>query len=108
MARLTGAVLSDDQLFRARVGELLKSGAVPVSLTQDQSITAAAALDVALVDGRANLDVAIATIEKMRASQTPVAIFMIAADANPAAILQAMRAGANEFFAWPLENDPFQ
>ena len=107
MARLTGTILSDDQLFKARVGELLRSGATPVSLTQDQSITAAATLDVVVVDGRANLEVAIATIEKLRSSHASVAIFMIAAEANPAAILQAMRAGANEFFAWPLENDVF-
>jgi pilus assembly protein CpaE len=41
-----------------------------------------------------------ATIERLRASQPSVAIFAIASSAEPDLILQAMRAGANEFFPW--------
>ena len=41
-----------------------------------------------------------AAIERLRAGHPSVAIFAIAATAEPDLILQAMRAGANEFFPW--------
>jgi pilus assembly protein CpaE len=41
-----------------------------------------------------------AAIERLRAGQPSVAIFAIAVTAEPDLILQAMRAGANEFFPW--------
>jgi pilus assembly protein CpaE len=48
-----------------------------------------------------------AAIERQRASHPSVAIFAIAFAAEPELILQAMRAGANEFFAWPVPADSF-
>jgi pilus assembly protein CpaE len=41
-----------------------------------------------------------AAIERLRANHPSVAIFAIAGTAEPDLILQAMRAGANEFFPW--------
>jgi pilus assembly protein CpaE len=41
-----------------------------------------------------------AAIERLRAGSPAVAIFAISAGAEPDLILQAMRAGANEFFPW--------
>jgi pilus assembly protein CpaE len=41
-----------------------------------------------------------AAIERLRAGSATLAIFAIAATAEPQLILQAMRAGANEFFPW--------
>src|SRR5439155_23722817 len=35
-------------------------------------------------------------------------IFAVASSADPDLILQAMRAGANEFFVWPPADDVFQ
>ena len=107
MARLSGIIISDDELFRARTSEVLRSGTVRVSLGQERSVRSSGAPDLVVVDGRSDVDTAIATIEKIRAAHPAVSIFMIAAEANPGVILQAMRAGANEFFAWPLENDAF-
>ena len=40
-------------------------------------------------------------VERVRGSWPAVAIFAIASEAAPDLILQAMRAGANEFFTWP-------
>src|SRR4029078_2884604 len=42
----------------------------------------------------------VAAIELLRASSANMAIFAIATAAEPNLILQAMRAGANEFFPW--------
>jgi pilus assembly protein CpaE len=41
-----------------------------------------------------------AAIERLRASSASLSIFAVAAGAEPDLILQAMRAGANEFFPW--------
>ena len=40
------------------------------------------------------------TIERLRASWSSTSIFAVAATAEPDQILQAMRAGANEYLAW--------
>ena len=43
-------------------------------------------------------------IERLRASWPTSSIFAIASSTQPELILQAMRAGANEFLAWPLDD----
>ena len=101
MAKLTGTILTDDDVFRARVVELMRSGAGLVSIIDERLARGAAAPDVAIVDGRQNTADAMGTIERLRAGAPGSAIFMIAAEASPDLILQSMRAGANEFFAWP-------
>ena len=47
------------------------------------------------------------TIERLRAGATGASIFAIALTADPDLILQAMRAGANEFFIWPPADETF-
>jgi len=56
--------------------------------------------DVVVVDIRADASSGMAAIERLRAGHPTVAVFAIAAVADPDLILQAMRAGANEFFPW--------
>src|SRR6266550_5758423 len=107
MAKLTGTILTDDDVFRARVVELMRSGAGLVSIIDERLARGAAAPDVAIVDGRNNTADAMGTIERLRAGAPGSAIFMIAGEASPDLILQSMRAGANEFFAWPLQETPF-
>ena len=106
MARLTGTIITDDDAFAARVGELLRSGPVPVA-AGGMSAAGGGAPDVAVIDGRGDTSAAIAAIERMRAASPGMAIFLIAGEPDPSVILQSMRAGANEFFAWPLADGPF-
>jgi pilus assembly protein CpaE len=47
------------------------------------------------------------TIERLRASSPHATIVNIAQQAQPEVIIQAMRAGANEFFTWPLAEETF-
>jgi pilus assembly protein CpaE len=56
--------------------------------------------DIVVIDIRGEASSGMATIERFRAGHPTVALFAIAAQAEPDLILQAMRAGANEFFAW--------
>lgn len=99
MARLSGTILSDDESFKAQLGNLLRLSSVPI-LVADGSNP-----DIVVVDGRGDVTAAVALVERLRAADATTGIFFVASDSNPDAILRSMRAGANEFFAWPLAND---
>ena len=107
MALLTAYVLSADSDFKSRTSDLLRGGTVPVTVVDDRPATNGFQPDVVLVDGR-DEGSALATIEQVRATASAVSIFMIASAANPDVILQAMRAGANEFLTWPPSEPAFQ
>jgi pilus assembly protein CpaE len=106
MAQLVGHVVSADDVFKKQVGRLLRSGAIPVSVLGDWNGTMTAP-DFIVVDIRSDLSTAMATIERLRASAAGAGIFAVANSAEPDLILQSMRAGANEFFAWPLADEMF-
>jgi pilus assembly protein CpaE len=97
MAQLAASIVSHDEEFKRQVARLLRAGGVPVVVVENR---ADAAPDVFVVDIRTDAPSGVATIERMRASHGTVAIFAIATVADPELILQAMRAGANEFFPW--------
>ena len=107
MARLSGTILTDDDVFRARLVEMMRSGPVPVSVVDERVATGAVASDVIIVDGRHDPADAVATIARLRPGAPASAIFMIAAEASPDLILNSMRAGANEFLAWPAQDPAF-
>jgi len=100
MALLTGLILSDDDAFRRESAAVLRSGATPVTVTHERQ-AADAQPDVVVVDGRHDMNATLASIERLRAAAPALSIFMVALEASPDAILQAMRAGANEFLTWP-------
>jgi pilus assembly protein CpaE len=101
MARLTGSLHTPDDSFRTDVATLLRTTAVQVSLGDERLTRAGTPTDVIFVDGRSDLDDSLHAVERLRAEHPIAVIFFMAAEANPDLILHAMRAGANEFFAWP-------
>jgi pilus assembly protein CpaE len=107
MARLTAHIVSDDDAFKRQIGGLLRAGAIPVSITDSRPGANGASPDLIVVDGRGQAAVAMANIERLRAAAPGVGIFMVAPEAHPDLILQAMRAGANEFFTWPPSDTAF-
>jgi pilus assembly protein CpaE len=108
MARLAGVIVSDDEIFRKQVTNVLRSGPVPVSVSEDRHPKEAGpAPDVLIVDGRGDAQMSMTTIERLRISAPTATIVNIALQAQPELIIQAMRAGANEFFTWPLPEDAF-
>jgi pilus assembly protein CpaE len=107
MALLTAQILSDDEGFRKAASDLLRSGAVPISIG-DSASTSTAHPDLVIVDGRNQHAYALSEIERLRIAAPSVSIFMVALESNPDLILQAMRAGANEFFGWPPSQNTFQ
>ena len=108
MPRLTGYVVSSDDIFTSQVNGLLRSGAVSVTVTRVASAgDNGQAPDVVIVDGRTDAASAIAKVEQLRAGSPAIAIFMVAVEASQDLILQSMRAGANEFLTWPVEAHTF-
>jgi pilus assembly protein CpaE len=102
MAQLAALIVSTDDEFRKQASALLRAGGVPVGIMEQHASTMAHP-DVAVVDIRFDTSSGMAAIERLRAGSPALAIFAIADAADPERILQAMRAGANEFFAWPTD-----
>jgi pilus assembly protein CpaE len=99
MAQLAALVITQDEEFRRQATQLLRAGGVPIAIVEGRAGEAGAA-DLGVVDVRSDLAPGLAAIERLRAGHPSMAIFAVASEANPDVILQAMRAGANEFFAW--------
>ena len=99
MAQLTAQVISFDDQFKQQVARLLRACGVPVGIIEARTAEAIGP-DLVVVDIRADASSGLAAIERLRAGSANLAIFAVAAAAEPDLILQAMRAGANEFFPW--------
>jgi pilus assembly protein CpaE len=99
MAQLTASITTSDSDFRATVTRLLRTSGLSVSIA-DEKHAASVAPDLAVVDIRNGTMVAMEAIERLRGSWPTASIFAVAATAQPDQILQAMRAGANEYLAW--------
>lgn len=105
MAQLAAQMLSSDEEFRRRIGRMLRSGPIPTSVIDE--IREGSPADLIIVDIRHEVSSSMASIERLRASAPGAGIFAVAAAADPDLILQAMRAGANEFFTWPPADEMF-
>src|SRR4029079_10737286 len=107
MAQLVGLIVSQDDAFKKHFGRLLRAGAIPISVIDDRARRDGTTPDVGIVAARRDDSSAMSNIERLRASATGAGLFAIAAVADPDLILQSMRAGANEFFAWPPDEETF-
>src|SRR5580704_885004 len=107
MAQLVGLIVSDDEAFKKHVGRLLRAGSVPVSVVDERAQRETVAPDVVIADIRTDALSAMAGLERLRAASPGAGIFAVAQTAEPELILAAMRAGANEFFTWPLPDETF-
>jgi pilus assembly protein CpaE len=99
MAQLTAQVISYDEEFKRQIARLVRACGVPVGMVEGRSAEGIGP-DLVVVDIRSDASSGMAAIERLRASGAGLAIFAVAAAAEPELILQAMRAGANEFFPW--------
>jgi len=100
MAQLTVQIVTHDTEFRQQVAGMIRACGVPVGITEGRATIEGAGPDLVMVDIRADVSSGMAAIERLRAGGPALAIFAIATAAEPDLILQAMRAGANEFFPW--------
>jgi pilus assembly protein CpaE len=100
MAQLTAAIVSHDDEFKRQIARMLRACGVPIGIIEGRTGADGSVPDVAVVDIRADVPSGLSAIERLRASSVSMAVFAIAVNAEPDLILQAMRAGANEFFPW--------
>jgi len=107
MAQLVGLIVSQDDAFKKHFGRLLRAGAIPISVIDDRAGREGTTPDVVIVDARGDASSAMSNIERLRASASGAGLFAVASVADPNLILQSMRAGANEFFAWPPDEETF-
>ena len=107
MAQLVGLIVSDDDAFKKHFGRLLRAGAIPVSVVDERAGRESTPPDLVIVDTRGDVTSSTSTIERLRAGSSGAGIFAIATAADPEVILQSMRAGANEFFTWPPDEESF-
>ncbi len=99
MAQVTAQVISYDEEFKRQVARMVRACGVPVGIVESRSAEGTGP-DLVIVDIRSDASSGMAAIERLRATSQSLAIFAIANAAEPDLILQAMRAGANEFFPW--------
>ena len=100
MAQLAVSILSHDDHCKREMSRLLRACGVPIGIMEDRRAGDTAPADVYIIDIRSDASSGMATIERLRAAHQNVAIFAVASAPEPDLILQAMRAGANEFFPW--------
>ena len=101
MAQLAVSIVSHDEQCKHEMSRLLRACGVPVGIVDERRSGDGTSCDVYIIDIRADASSGMATIERLRAGHGGAAIFAVAGSAEPDLILQAMRAGANEFFPWP-------
>jgi pilus assembly protein CpaE len=102
MAQLTVLISATDPEFRAHVTKFLRASGTSVAMVDDRH-AGANPPSLTIVDIRHGAK-GIDTIERLRGSWPTSSIFAIAASTQPELILQAMRAGANEFLSWPIDD----
>ena len=107
MAQLVGLIVSDDEGFKKHFGRLLRAGAIPISVIENRAARDGVSPDLVIVDTRGDSSSSTSSIERLRAASPGAGIFAVASAAEPELILQSMRAGANEFFTWPPEEESF-
>ncbi|MGE4053846.1 MAG: CpaE family protein [Vicinamibacterales bacterium] len=102
-----GVVVASDDVFRKQVSKMLSSSLSSVRIVDERALSDGIAADIAVVDIRAEQS-GTTRLERLRAVAPNAGILVVASAADPEVILEAMRAGANEFLVWPLQDDKFQ
>src|SRR3954451_8712611 len=104
MAQLTATIISHDDEFKRQVAQVLRGSGVPIGIVDNRGESSEA--DITAIDIRSDAMTGMAAIERTRAAHPSMALFAMAGLAEPELILQAMRAGANEYFTWQPAADP--
>ncbi len=86
MAQLTAQIVSYDDEFKRQMSRLLRNCGVPVGIVEGRSPEGSGP-DLVVVDIRADASSGMAAIERLRASNATLAIFVIAAAADPELIM---------------------
>ena len=109
MTRLNATVYSNDPTLRDELSRVFRTAGVSIDVFDErEQPEPTPSSDMLVVDGRQHVTLAVAHVERLRALAPNAYIVFVAADANSDVILDAMRAGANDFQTWPLTADSFR
>ena len=104
MAQLTAVIATRDQDFKTNITRRLRMSGLSISVVADERHLASGTTpDLVVSDIRAGSSSVASAIERVRAAWAGADIIAVAAGSEPEQILQAMRAGANEFVSWPVQ-----
>jgi pilus assembly protein CpaE len=104
MAQLTAVIATRDQDFRTNITRRLRSSGLSISVVADERhLASGTGPDLVVSDIRAGFAAVQSAIERVRGMWAAADIIAVAAGSEPEHILQAMRAGANEFVSWPVQ-----
>ena len=103
MAQLTAVIASRDQDFRTNITRRLRLSGLSIAVGDERHLTSGNGPDLVISDIRAGASSVQWAVERVRTTWASADIIAVARGSEPEQILQAMRAGANEFVAWPLE-----
>src|SRR4051812_28608219 len=102
MAQISSVITTADPEFRGRITKLLRTSGLPVSIVDEkhQVSGASVAPHLVVVDIRSGDSGALQCVEQSRGMWPASAVFAVASNTGQDQILEAMRAGANEFLVW--------
>ena len=103
MAQLTAVIATRDQDFRTNITRRLRSSGLSIGVADERHLGAGTGPDLVISDIRAGGSSVQWAVERVRTTWASADIIAVARGSEPEQILQSMRAGANEFVAWPLE-----
>lgn len=99
MAHISAVITTTDQEFRTQVTRLLRGNGLGVA--DERHLGSTTAPELAIADIRGGASSVQWALERLRAQWPSTVIIAVAGTSDPEQILLAMRAGANEFLAWP-------
>src|SRR5947207_11740023 len=102
MAQISSVITTTHPEFRSRITKLLRTSGLPVSIVDEkhQGNGTTVAPHLAVIDIRSGTTGSFASVEQARGMWPAAAVFAVAASTGQDQILEAMRAGANEFLVW--------
>ena len=101
MSQLTAVVATRDQEFRTNVTKRLRSSGLSIGVSDERHLGSGTGPDLVIADIRHGAASVQWAVERVRGAWPSSDIIAVAGSSEPEQILQAMRAGANEFVAWP-------
>ncbi|MBM3779974.1 MAG: hypothetical protein FJW23_17350, partial [Acidimicrobiia bacterium] len=106
MGLLSAAISTTDHQFKADVGRVLRASRAGVRVADSWRVGDGMTPDVIIADVRGDASgPGGASLDRLRSAYPASALVAVAATADPVRILEAMRAGANEFLDWPTAAD---
>src|SRR5437867_13295411 len=96
MAQLVGLIVSENEGFKKQVDRLLRSGPIPVGVTDERIARDGTAPDIVVVDVCGDASSAISHIERIRGAAPHAGLVAVSQTADQDLILHSIHSGPND------------